>query len=248
MRPPDVLQLLVSVRDESEAADALAGGANWIDFKEPWLGSLGAVSADVAEQMTHMVRGRCPLSAALGELSDWPQANVQQLLAIAEIRVVKLGLRGCADVVHWQAQWRSAFETAHAAGKQLAAVIYADWQAAAAPAPAEVLQLALDVGCRYLLIDTYHKQNESSVDILSWAELARVLHISRQGGMTTVLAGNLKIANLLQVAELPVEMVAVRGAVCQGTRTGRVDKNLVREFRRRLSCITARGQARTVAL
>jgi uncharacterized protein (UPF0264 family) len=34
--------LLVSVRDAAEAADALAGGADLIDVKEPNAGSLGA--------------------------------------------------------------------------------------------------------------------------------------------------------------------------------------------------------------
>ncbi len=242
MRPPGPLQLLVSVRDEMEAADALAGGADWIDFKEPLAGPLGAVSAEVAERMVQEIAGRRPLSAALGELVDWPQSATQQLLGIAEIRVVKLGLHGCGLVADWQARWRSAFETTCAAGKHLAAVIYADWQAAAAPTPAEVLQLALEAGCRYLLIDTYQKQNKSSIDVLSCVEVARLMQLAHQGGMTTVLAGNLQLADLSGIVELPVDLIAVRGAICRGNRTGRVVKTLIGDFQRQLDCmISCRG-------
>ena len=62
-------KLLVSVRDVSEAAAALAGGADWIDLKEPFTGPLGAVDVETAEGVVECVAGRCQVSAALGELA-----------------------------------------------------------------------------------------------------------------------------------------------------------------------------------
>ncbi|MDZ4657425.1 MAG: (5-formylfuran-3-yl)methyl phosphate synthase [Bythopirellula sp.] len=234
------LKLLVSVRDEREAADALSGGADWIDFKEPHAGPLGAVSVSVARRIAQTLNGGCPLSAALGELADWPSSLSRELLAVPEIQVVKLGLKSCTELPDWQTQWRRAFDAVHAAGKQLAAVIYADWQMTHAPSPQEVLECALAAGCRYLLIDTYEKKSVSSVERFSPGELARHMHVAQRGGMTTVLAGNLQVTNFAQLADLPVNVIAVRGAACRENRLARIDPELVRELRTRLNALNSR--------
>lgn len=235
------LKLLVSVRDEREAAAALAGGADWIDCKEPNAGPLGAVSVSVARRIARVVDGRCPLTAALGELADWRGSPFRELLAVPEIAVVKLGLQNCAELPDWRKHWCQAFDSAATADKQLAAVIYADWQVANAPSPQEVLECALAIGCRYLLIDTFKKnQTVSSIDLLSVGELARLLHVAFQGGLTSVLAGNLEAANFAQISNLPVQIVAVRGAACRGHRTAQIDGELVRELRTHLIATNSR--------
>lgn len=234
------LQLLVSVRDEQEAADALSGGADWIDCKEPHAGPLGAVTASAAQRIAQVLSGRCPLSAALGELADWSHSPSQELLAVSEIQVVKLGLKSCADLPDWPTQWQRAFGAIHAAGKQLAAVIYADWQIARAPSPQEVLECALAAGCQYLLVDTFQKDSISSIDILSTRELARYLHAALEGGMMIVLAGNLQVTNFAQLVDLPVNVIAVRGAACRENRSARIDSELVRELRTRLNALNSR--------
>ncbi len=230
-------QLLVSVRDWQEAVDALEGGADWIDCKEPLAGPLGAVTADVATQIVQAVDGRCSVSAALGELVHWTKAAAQELLAIDELRVVKLGLRDCAILTDWSEHWISTFLDVRLAGKDLAAVIYADWPAAQAPPPWEIIAAAQSVGCRFLLVDTFEKNNRSTMEIYCRDELGQILQLARQAGMTTALAGNLRVADLPQLVGFPFDLVAVRGAVCQGERTARVEKNLVQEFRTRLQGI-----------
>ncbi len=221
------LRLLVSVRDEREAADALAGGVDWIDCKEPAAGALGAVTVDVARRIVQAIAGRCDISAALGELQDWNQPEAQVLLAIPEIKVVKLGLSRCGRNKAWRSLWRKAFRWIEGAGKQLAAVIYADWQAADAPSPDEVLAVAREVGCQYLLMDTFEKQNASSLRILSHTEVARIMHSARLEPMTTVIAGNLQAADFRQLVDLSVDVVAVRGAACGGHRLARIETGLV---------------------
>jgi hypothetical protein len=73
-------RLLVSVRNAWEAGEALAGGADLIDVKEPRRGSLGAASPatwlDVRQALSRAAlkeepqTGSVPLSAALGELLE----------------------------------------------------------------------------------------------------------------------------------------------------------------------------------
>src|SRR5690606_38342384 len=50
-RGAGMTQLLVSVRNRAEALAALAGGADLIDVKEPWRGSLGAAPPHVMEEV-----------------------------------------------------------------------------------------------------------------------------------------------------------------------------------------------------
>src|SRR5262245_30687842 len=87
--------LLVSVRDAAEAAIALAGGAALIDVKDPDRGSLGAAPAATVADVLDAVNGRAPVSAALGELADWPGAPGPP--HIDRLAFVKWGLAGCRD-------------------------------------------------------------------------------------------------------------------------------------------------------
>lgn len=93
-------QLLVSVRDSAEAAIALDAGADIIDVKEPNLGSLGFAGSETVQAVVDLVDGRCPVSAALGECTDWlNDEGVWSAVATAPVfpgplSFVKLGLHG----------------------------------------------------------------------------------------------------------------------------------------------------------
>ena len=95
-------QLLVSVRDADEASDALAGGADLIDVKEPRHGSLGATPASMVRNVIRLVDNRRPLSVALGELLDIAGVD-HGYCAGAEF--AKVGLAGCAFEPQWPERW-----------------------------------------------------------------------------------------------------------------------------------------------
>jgi uncharacterized protein (UPF0264 family) len=221
--------LLVSVRNASEALDAMAGGADWIDLKEPLAGPLGSVTSIVASEVAVKVGGRRPLSAALGELIDWQGSVSKALLAVEGISVVKLGLANCAGM-DWQRQWLDMFGEVRVARKQLAAVIYADWLEAGAPLPDEVLQCAKHAGGEYLLVDTWNKSGPSTLQILGVKNLCNILLSARRGGMKTVLAGKISRDELSILSPLPVNVVAVRGAVCSAGRESCLEARLVKQF------------------
>ncbi len=223
-------KLLVSVRNHHEVAAALHGGADWIDLKEPNSGTLGAVDFETAQQAAKTLEDSRPLSAALGELVDWSVSPARRLLDISEIQVVKLGLAGCATQPDWPDRWKAIATSILASGKQLAAVVYADWQRAAAPAPAEVVSRAADCGCDYLLVDTLDKQNGSVLDLLGEATLKRLLSAAHRQRMQTVVAGGLTEESLTRLPSSEIDVIAVRGGVCPGDRTGVVSEDLVRRF------------------
>jgi uncharacterized protein (UPF0264 family) len=222
-------KLLVSVRNASEAFDAMAAGAHWIDLKEPLLGPLGAVTSAVAREVASQVGGRRPLSAALGEFVDWQKSGSKALLAIEGISVVKLGLAKCAGS-DWQRQWLDLFAEIQVAGKQLVAVIYADWQDAGAPEPENVLECAKQAGIEYLLVDTWNKLGPSTLQILGVKNLCNILLTARRSGIKTVLAGKISRDELSILSPLPVDVVAVRGAVCSAGRDSCLEARLVKQF------------------
>jgi (5-formylfuran-3-yl)methyl phosphate synthase len=223
---PSRPSLLVSVRDAAEALEALAGGAEWIDLKEPQRGALGAVDALTAREIVASVGGRAPLSAAAGELRDWPDSASAQLLAVSELRLLKLGLAGC-EGAQWRDQWRAAQRQIADAGKHLVAVIYADHAAAAAPPPAEILSLAADAGSPWVLWDTYNKATGPIDEHLNLGALTEMLAAARAAGLRTVVAGRIDAARLMLLPLTEIDMIAVRGAACRSSRESPVCRRRV---------------------
>jgi uncharacterized protein (UPF0264 family) len=241
-----VPKLLVSVRHANEAFDAVVGGADWIDLKEPLAGPLGAVSSRVAREIATKISGRRPLSAALGELVDWKHSSVRELLEVPEIEVVKLGLAKCAGS-DWQKQWLEVSAEVRSVGKKLAAVIYADWHEAGAPHPDEVIAYAKVAGNQYLLIDTWNKAGASTLQILGVQNLSKILLGAQRSGFIIVLAGKISRADISSFPSLPVDIVAVRGAVCSTSRQGRLESQLVKQFHEHL-CSSSSQIAQTTGV
>ncbi len=230
-RQPGSPKLLVSVRNIEEAAAALAGGADWIDLKEPLAGPLGAVDFNTAQEVVAWVAGRLPVSAALGELLTWSGSVSRCLLEVEGIEVVKLGLAGCATRNDWPSLWQAAFETITEVEKQLVAVVYADWRRAQAPSPQKVVDQALGASCRYLLVDTFEKNSGSVFNYLTDDELSKVLQLAASESLRIVIAGGLSVKSLPQVPHVGIDLIAVRGGVCAGDRTAGVQLPLVAKFR-----------------
>ncbi len=212
--------LLVSVQSADEALTVLAGGADVIDVKQPSRGSLGAADLATIADVVRAVAGRAPVTAAAGELRDWP-ADAWPHPAPAGVAMVKIGLAGCAAIVGWPARWRDAI-AALAGNAQPVAVVYADWQAAAAPEPRRVLAEAVALGCPALLVDTWDKSSGTLLDHWPQNELREFVRQVRDQHIAPVLAGSLSGDALAAVARLGPRFVAVRGAVCDTGRTGRL--------------------------
>jgi (5-formylfuran-3-yl)methyl phosphate synthase len=232
-------RLLVSVRDAIEARIALDAGADLIDLKEPARGPLGAVDAAVAADCLRIVDGRVRVSLALGELLDFDATKGSSTPRGAAF--VKLGLAGCAECADWPGRWVAA-RARFAAGADAVAVVYADWRAAAAPTPEEVLDqvsatertggLGLDCrACRAVLVDTFDKAGGGLLEQWTLDELSRFARRVRQTGMLLVLAGSLDHKSIEKLLPLDPDYVGVRGAACVGGRVGQLDGDRVRRLR-----------------
>jgi (5-formylfuran-3-yl)methyl phosphate synthase len=228
--------LLISVRSAAEAAVALAGGADVIDVKEPSRGSLGAAEASVVASVVACVAGRAPVSAALGELDTFSTDQPGRMLSElpAGVALAKLGLAGCRGQPDWQTRWRAALAGMPAATSPVA-VVYGDWRPAGAPRPDEVLAAAVALGCPALLVDTWDKSGGTLLDHWPAGRLAPFVDRVRRRGLAVVLAGSLSGPALTSAVRLGPDLVAVRGAVCDGDRSGTICPQRVSEVRRAVS-------------
>jgi uncharacterized protein (UPF0264 family) len=225
-------KLLVSVRNESEALEALAGGADVIDVKDPFAGSLGAPSVEQLQTVRQAIGGRVPLSAACGELPDLvPDASLscERQAALRGYELVKLGLSGCARIADWRQRW-ARFIMQLPDTLAVVAVVYADYESAEAPCPADVVDAAGILGCRWLLIDTHCKSRGGLFEHWTGRALAEVTGWARQAGMRVALAGSLTCELVPRALGYEPDLIAVRGAACREGRMGVVTADRVRRL------------------
>jgi hypothetical protein len=231
--------LLVSVRAADEAAAAMQARVDLLDVKEPRRGALGRPAAKVFQVIVDQrdaVAPQAPVSLALGELAAWRRLpNDAAALAAAGPDFVKLGLQGLQRVDDWRDSWRRVrewFDVQCAVPPRAVMVAYADWRTAEAPRPAEVIAAAIDLECAGVLFDTCGKQAGGLLTQLSVNDLCALSQTVRAAGLFVAVAGQLQACDLPALAGLPIDIIAVRSAVCAETeRTGALCGDRVRALR-----------------
>ena len=228
------MRLLVSVRSAGEVAAAVSGGADIIDAKEPSLGSLGPVSARELQAIADQVPSGMPLSIALGDPADAEaleraMAAVGQLSARAGTSFVKIGLAGSTDHdTLLAAAVRMSAQTA--LSPAVIAVAYADGAARDHPTPTETTRLIARAAGAGVLLDTQSKRRVDLFHFMPMSEVATWAAEARAAGLLTAVAGSLSVEGVRAAATLPVDIVGVRGAACEGGREGIVAERKVAEL------------------
>jgi uncharacterized protein (UPF0264 family) len=234
------MRLLVSVRSAGEVAAAVAGGADIVDAKEPALGSLGAVSGRVLREIGLCMPASMPLSVALGDPKDVAALDAAMAalhgLAPRPTRAyVKIGLSVAGDGAKALLAALVDLASRTAIRPSVIAVAYADYIAAGAPSPETVAHLAAATGADGVLLDTWGKDGGDLFHHLAEPALRAWIEQARAAGLLVALAGSLSIKGVRAVAELPADIVGVRGAACIGGRTGVLSEGRVAELKAALA-------------
>lgn len=235
------MRLLVSVKNAEEAMAALAGGADFIDAKDPAAGALGAVSLDVLRGIHSTVAGLTPVSAALGDAID--ERSIERdarAYALAGASLVKVGFAGISDATRVRALLVAARGGA-AVQAGLIAVAYADADRASSPDPGVVVDAAADAGAVGVLLDTADKHGPGLRALTTPAALASWVAAAHDAGLLVALAGQLAADDVEFVRDAGADVVGVRGAACDGGRTGRVVAERVKSLRSRYAVAGADG-------
>jgi uncharacterized protein (UPF0264 family) len=222
-------KLLVSVRSETEAEEALAGGADLIDVKEPARGSLGQASDEVISGVVRKVAGRRPVSAAMGNWQD--EQPIFLPTSVQSLAFLKWGLANAKP--GWQDDIPLLAALVHGGTPacRLVLTAYADWRQARSPAPGEIVnflgKLAKECPVAFL-VDTWQKAGKNLLDWMDIDALAELREQCRRHGVPVALAGSLGVEQIRQLRPLDPEWFAVRGLACRdGDRDAPVDRHAV---------------------
>ena len=221
------MQLLVSVSNREDAEAALDGGADIIDTKDPGAGPLGAVGLDVFAAVASVVAGSRPLSAALGEPRDEVEAaKLAGAFSAAGAAFVKVGV---CDGTGAAATKRLLAATRDAAQRQVIAVAYAD--AGSDLARMRIVEAAIDAGVAGVLLDTADKKGPGLCDLLSLDRIDSWTREVAAAGLLVALAGKLTADDVARLWGRGATFIGVRGAACDGGRTGRIAPDKVRQLK-----------------
>jgi uncharacterized protein (UPF0264 family) len=215
------VRLLVSVLDGAEARQAVAGGVDIVDVKNPAEGSLGAPSPGTLARVREAVPAALPLSAAIGDLPNLPATAALAALGAARsgATYVKVGLLGPSTRQEAVAVLRAVKEAVDGAAAVIAGA-YAD--AARVPGgplpPCELVAAAREAGADGCLLDTAVKDGRG---LLSWLDpdvLAELVADAHAAGLEVALAGELRADDLPAIRATRADIAGVRSAVCHGGR------------------------------
>lgn len=201
-----------------------------VGLKEPSLGSLGRPSLELIFDVLELeIPETVQVSIAGGELRNWTLDLDDTLAAKLPARAyLKVALSDCN-----RSEWRSIAKRISLAlvrRSQLILVHYADALSANAPSWDEVIETAKSLGGRYVLIDTYLKENGGLLEHYSLERLGEMIDSCRALKLGIALAGSLNLDQLQLLSNLQIDWLGVRGAVCsKADRTGDICPDRLRQ-------------------
>ncbi len=217
-------RMLASVVDVQELQQAIAGGVDIIDLKNPHAGALGALPAEVIRQLVRETAGRCPVSATVGDLPPEPTRLTAAIRETAECGVdyVKVGFFGNQNLAECLQAIATLTERI-----SVVAVLFADRQP-----PMERLEIFAATGFRGVMLDTAGKRGGGLLEHIDLPQLERFVAESRQLGMFCGLAGSLRLEDVPVLLPLQTDYLGFRGALCEGSqRTAVISPRRLREIR-----------------
>jgi len=235
------LQMLVSVRTLDEALlvaeSGAAGGADFIDLKEPRDGALGGLPAASVQAIVAALRAKgcgLPVSATIGDLPMHALPTILARVAAlydSGVDYIKVGIEAApGPAAAAGGAVLEALATVHAApGVAVVPVFMAD-----AGLDLGLLEHALARNFGVCMVDTADKQRGSLFDVAPVDTLHRFVQAARAAGARVGLAGALRLQHLPLLAELAPDFVGFRSAVCRGDRRAALDPLLLRDLSARL--------------
>ena len=237
-------KLLISAKNETEAMEAIQGGADILDIKDPLNGPLGMAEAETIENISDICEQHQGIqtSAALGELEQWCDSRSIPA-CLNRLDYLKVGPGNSIHLEQWfeeLVQMRTRFQNAGICHPCWIAVLYADQK------PGTILQQSRQSQYEALagrleehhfaglLIDTAQKRNGSLRTCFSPEVLEALTEALRSKQLLCSLAGGLtiqEIETLILRSVLP-DYYAVRSAVCAGgDRQSHIESQRVRELK-----------------
>ena len=238
------MKLLISPKNETEALEAIAGGADIIDVKNPKEGPLGANFPWVIKRIRQITPANIEVSCTLGEAPNLPGSMALAALGAATtgVNYIKVGLYGLKtpeEAVHLMRNITKAAKEYNPLIKVVASG-YADAARISTVDPLLVPKIAHEAQADIAMLDTAIKDGKSLFNFLTETQLQQFVGTAHNYGLRAALAGSLQKEDLPAVCALGVDVVGLRGAAC--TLNDRVNGQITREKVQELAEIVKRAE------
>ncbi len=227
------MKLLISPMDKEEALEAIRGGADIIDIKNPEEGSLGASYPWIVDEIKRICKD-IETSATLGDVKDSFGLVSLGAYALSNIGVdyIKVGflVKDFDKAVKLARSVKKSIKFSKGKSKLILAG-YGDYKEILSINPIELIDVAKTVGADGVMIDTYQKSGKNLLNFMKYDEISNFVKKAKENGLIVALAGSLGKNEILTLKNLKPDVFGVRGAVCIGGRLGRISSKLVRELK-----------------
>ncbi|HIQ38963.1 MAG TPA: (5-formylfuran-3-yl)methyl phosphate synthase [Methanothermococcus okinawensis] len=230
------MRILISPKDIEEAKEAIEGGADIIDVKNPLEGSLGANFPWVIKEIRDITPKDRLVSATVGDVPYKPGTVALAAVgaAISGADYIKVGLYGtrsyreAVDVMNKVVKAVKEIDE----NKIVVAAGYADAYRVGAVDPLVIPKVARDSGCDVAMLDTAVKDGKRLFDHLNKELLSEFVEEVHNYGLKCALAGSIRKEDIPVLKEIGCDIVGIRGAACtKGDRNnGKIKKELVEEL------------------
>jgi len=231
------LLLLISPINTDEAQEAIAGGADIIDVKNPKEGSLGANFPWVIKNVREMTPKDMLVSATLGDVPYKPGTVSLAALgaSVSGADYIKVGLYGTKNYDEALEVMKNVVKTVKDYNEDAYVVAsgYADAHRVGAINPMEIPKVAADSGADIAMVDTAVKDGKTLFDHMDEDIIAKFNEEIHDYGMKSALAGSIKKDQLSILHGLGCDVVGIRGAACIGgdRNSGKIHHSAVRELK-----------------
>jgi uncharacterized protein (UPF0264 family) len=235
------LLLLISPINTEEALEAIEGGADIVDVKNPKEGSLGASFPWIIKGVREMTPKDMLVSATLGDVPYKPGtvslAAMGALVSGADY--IKVGLYGTSNYDEALEVMENVVRTVRENSSDAVVVAsgYADAHRVGAISPMEIPKVAAEAGADLAMVDTAVKDGKTLFDFMDMDDLQKFVNEIHDYGLKSALAGSVKKDQLKPLYDINCDVVGVRGAACLGgdRNTGKIHRNAVAELKDMIS-------------
>ncbi len=230
------MKLLISPANVKEAFEAIAGGADIIDVKNPREGALGANFPWVIKEIREITPKNIQVSCALGDAPNFPGFISLAALGAATLGVdyVKVGLYGVKDADDAVFLLQKVVEAVKGRNPKIkvAATGYADAQRISGLNPLLIPAIAGEAHVNVAMLDTAVKDGKNLFKFLSREQMKKFVDSSHRLGLEVAFAGSLRKEDLPVIYDLGADIAGLRGAACTGRDRlmGEMKRELVREL------------------
>ena len=226
------MKVLVSPMSIEEAIEAIQGGADIIDVKNPAEGSLGANFPWVIREISDLAKKHGKeISATTGDMPYKPgTASLAALgAAVAGADYIKVGLYGVKNSQEANEMMIGVTRAVkdYDPKKKVVAAGYGDFYRINAVSPLNLPDVVAKAGVDIVMVDTAIKDGTALFDHMKIDDIRRFVQLAHDNGLMVALAGNIGWGHIDLLKELSPDIIGVRTIVCENGRSSMIKRELV---------------------